>query len=60
MRDAKIAALRAELNFIHLANVRYWTKGVQVDRRARAEYFRRQHRVLEIRAQLAVLSPARA
>jgi hypothetical protein len=55
MNDAKIAALIAELKFIHLTNVLYWRKGVQVDRTARAEYFRRQARVLEIRAQFAIL-----
>ena len=59
MNDAKIAALIGELKFIHLTNVLYWTKGVQVDRKARAEYFRRQVRVLEIRAQFAILSSAR-
>jgi hypothetical protein len=60
MYDAMMAALRSELKSIHVANVLYWTKGAEVDRAARAEYFRRQDRVLEIRSQFIALDSALA
>lgn len=55
MDRARITALTKELEAIHFANARYWIEGAESDRAARAAYFRRQGRLLEIRAQLAVL-----
>jgi len=60
MNDARIASLWVELKSIHFANVLYWTAGAGVNRAARAEYFRRQNRVLEIRTQLIALNSAPA
>jgi hypothetical protein len=55
MNNARIAALMDELKSIHFANVLYWTAGAEANRGARAEYFRRQDRVLKIRAELVAL-----
>jgi hypothetical protein len=46
--------LRAELQSIHSADVDYWMKGTEAPRTARAEYYRRQNRVLELRAQFTI------
>jgi hypothetical protein len=52
MIEAKIEALREELKSIHLVNMQFWTAGEEPNTAARAEYKRRQDRVLEIRAEL--------
>jgi hypothetical protein len=38
-----------EIASLHFANVLYWRKGQEQSREARAEYQRRQDRLLEIR-----------
>jgi len=60
MNGARIASLSVELKSIHFANVLYWTAGAEVNRAARAEYFRRQGQILEIRTQLTALNSAPA
>ena len=45
--------LRAELQSIHRADVGYWMKGAEAPRTARAEYYRRQNRILELRVQFS-------
>jgi len=52
MNEAKNAALKEEVNFIHFANVLYWRQGAQSSREARAEYQRRQDRLREIRSEV--------
>jgi hypothetical protein len=49
----RVAALRKELDEIHLANTLYWEKGSVQSREARAEYQRRLDRLEEIRTELA-------
>jgi|SRR5271156_6501753 len=51
-RKSRIAVLQKEMEFIHYANELYWRKtnhGVA----AKAEYYRRQDRLEEIRSELA-------
>ena len=53
-RKARIAILQQEIDFIHYANELYWRKtnhGVA----AKAEYYRRQDRLEEIRSELTKL-----
>ncbi len=52
INEAKIAALKEEVNFIHFANVLYWKQGAECSREARAEYQRRQDRLREIRSEV--------
>jgi len=51
-RKARIAALLEELDFIHYANELYWRQANPSDA-ARANYYRRQDRLEEIRNELA-------
>ncbi len=55
MREAKIAALREELDRINRANVVFWKQGLNSSREARAEHQRRQDRLQEIMKELADL-----
>ena len=50
----RIAALQREIDFIHYANELYWRQASPSDA-ARADYFRRQDRLEEIRSELAKL-----
>jgi hypothetical protein len=52
MRKARIADLRGEMDFIHFANELYWRQANPSDA-ARANYYRRQDRLEEIRNELA-------
>jgi hypothetical protein len=54
MNNARVEALKEELKIIHFTNLLYWKAGVDVNRAARAEYFRRQDRVLELRTQFVM------
>jgi hypothetical protein len=53
-RKARVAALQAEIDFIHYANELYWRQA-NPSSAAKADYFRRQNRLQEIRSELAKL-----
>jgi hypothetical protein len=53
-RKARIAVLQEEIELIHHRNQRYWRQANPSDA-AKADYYRRQHRLDEIRSELAVL-----
>jgi hypothetical protein len=53
-RKAGIAVLQKEVEFIHHANQRYWRQTNSSDE-AKADYYHRQHRLDEIRSELAAL-----
>jgi hypothetical protein len=53
-RKARIAALLEEMDFIHYANELYWRQ-TNPSVAAKADYFRRQDRLEEIRSELAKL-----
>jgi hypothetical protein len=53
-KKARIAALREEIESIHFANKLYWRQTNPSDA-AKAEYYRRQDRLEEIRSELAEL-----
>ena len=53
-RKARIAVLQDEVHFIHYANELYWRQPTPSDA-AKAEYYRRQDRLEEIRSELAEL-----
>ena len=55
MSEAKIAALKEEIESIHFADALYWKRGKHNSREASAEYQRRQDRLPEIRSKLALL-----
>jgi hypothetical protein len=55
-RQARIAVLREEIELIHHANQRYWRQANPSDA-AKANYYRRQDRLDEIRSELAELQP---
>jgi hypothetical protein len=56
-RKARIAVLQEEIDFIHYANELYWRQANPSDA-AKAEYYRRQDRLEEIRSELAELRKA--
>jgi hypothetical protein len=51
---ARIAVLQKEIEFIHYANELYWRQ-TRPSVAAKAEYYQRQDRLLEIRSELAEL-----
>jgi hypothetical protein len=51
-RKARIAVLQEEIDFIHYANELYWREADPSDV-AKADYYRRQDRLEEIRSELA-------
>ena len=53
-RKARIAVLQEEIVAIHYANERYWRQANPSDT-AKADYYRRQDRLEEIRSELAEL-----
>jgi hypothetical protein len=53
-RKAGIAVLQQEIEFIHYANELYWREA-NSSHAARADYYRRQDRLEEIRSGLAEL-----
>jgi hypothetical protein len=53
-KNARIAALQEEISFIHYANELYWRQ-TNHTHAAKAEYFRRQDRLEEVRSELAKL-----
>ena len=53
-KEARIAALKEETAVIHHANELYWRQGNPSDA-AKADYYRRQDRLEEIRSELARL-----
>ena len=53
-RKARIAALLEEMDFIHYANELYWRQ-TNPSVAAKADHFRRQDRLEEIRSELAKL-----
>jgi hypothetical protein len=53
-RKARIATLQEEIDFIHYANELYWRQ-TNPSNAAKADYFRRQDRLQEIRSELAKL-----
>jgi len=53
-RKARIAVLQEEIEFIHYANELYWREA-NPGQAARADYYRRQDRLEEIRSELAEL-----
>jgi hypothetical protein len=55
MNEAKITALKEEIESIHFADALYWKRGRHNSREASAEYQRRQDRLPEIRSKLALL-----
>ena len=55
--ELKMADLAAEMDTIHFANSLYWRRGEAVTEEERIEYYRRQKRLDEIRAELAQLRP---
>jgi hypothetical protein len=55
-RKARIAALQEEIAFIHHANELYWRQAKPSDA-AKADHYRRQDRLDEIRSELAQLQP---
>ncbi len=55
-----MAALREELVFIYLADIRYGRRGTKVSREATREYQRRQDRVREIRSEFRDLLNTKA
>jgi len=55
MSEAKIAALKEEIESIHFADALYWKRGRDHSREANAEYKRRQDRIQEIGSELASL-----
>jgi hypothetical protein len=59
LKEAKIAALREELDCINRANVVFWEQGLSPNREARAEYRQRQDRIQEIMKELANLVSGR-
>ena len=56
-RKARMAALSEEIDAIHYANELYWRQTNPSDL-AKAEYYRRQDRLEEIRSELAELPKA--
>jgi hypothetical protein len=56
-RKARIAALYEEIEFIHFANRLYW-KQANPDDAAKADYYRRQDRLEELRSKLVELQKA--
>jgi hypothetical protein len=54
-KEARIAALNAEIDAIHSANILYWRQGGAATHEARAEYRHRLDRLEEIRMELAKL-----
>ncbi|MGA7291873.1 MAG: hypothetical protein WBW85_04955 [Terriglobales bacterium] len=54
-RKARLALLKEEINSIHLANTLYW-RDDQPRREARAEHYRRQLRLEELREEFAHLT----
>jgi len=55
MNEAKIAALKEEIESIHYADALYWKRGKDNSLEAIAEYERRQDRLPKIMSQLALL-----
>jgi hypothetical protein len=55
MSEAKIAALKEEIESIHFADALYWKRGSDHSREANAEYERRQDRIQQIGSELASL-----
>jgi hypothetical protein len=53
-RKARIAVLQEEIEFIHYANGLYWRQA-NPDDAAKADHYRRQDRLEEIRSELAEL-----
>ncbi len=53
-RKERIAALHQEIHLLHCANELYWRQAKPSDA-AKAEYYRRQDRLEEIRSELAEL-----
>ncbi len=53
-REERIALLQEEIHFIHYSNELYWRQAHPSDA-AKAEYYRRQGRLEEIRSELAKL-----
>ncbi len=53
-REEKIAVLHEEIHLIHCANELYWLQA-NPDAAAKAQYYRRQDRLEEIRSELAEL-----
>jgi hypothetical protein len=53
-RKARIAALQEEIEFIHYANGLYWRQAKPSDT-AKADHYRRQDRLEEIRSELVEL-----
>jgi ADP-ribose pyrophosphatase YjhB (NUDIX family) len=54
----RIAILKEEIDFIHIANYRYWVSpGGAQPRGARAEYARRRARLDETRLELMRMAP---
>jgi hypothetical protein len=56
-RTARIAALQEEIEFIYHANELYWRQANPSDA-AKADYYRKQDRLEEIRSELAELRRA--
>ena len=56
-KKARIAALQEEIDFIHHANELYWRHANPSDT-AKAEYYRRQDQLEEIRSELTELRKA--
>lgn len=56
-RQARIAVLQEEIDFVHFANELYWRQ-VNSCVAAKAEHYRRQDRLEEIRRELAELRKA--
>jgi hypothetical protein len=56
-KQARIAVLQEEIEFIYFANELYWRQ-VDPSDAAKADYYRRQGRLEEIRSQLADLQKA--
>jgi len=54
MREARIAVLEEEIEFVHYANELYWRQ-TNPSHAAKADYYRRQDRLEEIRGELAEL-----
>ncbi|MGA2979302.1 MAG: hypothetical protein ABSD76_06895 [Terriglobales bacterium] len=53
-REARIAVLEEEIEFVHYANELYWRQ-TNPSHAAKADYYRRQDRLEEIRGELAEL-----
>jgi hypothetical protein len=57
-QENRIAVLKEEINFIHVANYKYWVSPAgEHSREARAEYERRRARLEEIRIELSKTAP---